>query len=63
MSNVAFYDGFYHFQRDFYIKNKKEFLVTCCGLHLSEDVVERVKNDPKVTIPHCLKCISNLMTD
>ena len=63
MSNVAFYDNVYHFQKNFYLKNKKEFLVTCCGLHLSEDDIVLTKNEPKVTTPHCLKCINNLMAD
>lgn len=61
MSEVAFYNKFYHFKKNFYLKGEKEFLVTNCGLNLSEDEVVLVKNDPKVTIPHCLECISHLM--
>ena len=58
---VAFWDGVYHAKKTFYIKNNKEILVTHCKLSLEN--VDVVDNDPRITIPHCLKCLNHLMDD
>ena len=57
---VVFSDDVYHFLKTSFMKNKKEVVLTQCGKTLDYNVVE---NDPKVTIPHCLKCINYLAVD
>ena len=58
---VVFHEYFYHCLKTFIVRKGKVVNITHCGLFLENSTV--VDNDPKITIPHCLKCLNHLMGD